>query len=88
MAKNSDRSSRLPLDASTWALTRRLLRDYVRRHVGRIVVAVLCMAAVAACTAGFTQLIKPIVNDIFVVWWLRLRQGLLAREVQRRERCR
>ena len=66
MARNSERSSRLRLDAGTWALMGRLLSDYVRRHVGRIVAAVLCMTAVALCTAGFTQLIKPIVNDIFV----------------------
>ena len=66
MAKTSEKSRRLKLDAGTWALTRRLLCDYVRRHAWRIVVALLCMAAVAACTAGFTQLIKPIVNDIFV----------------------
>ncbi len=48
------------------ALVMRLLRDYLRPHLWRIVVALFCMAVVALSTAAFTQLIKPIVNDIFV----------------------
>ncbi len=53
-------------DATTWALVRRLLGAYVRPHLGRIAAALICMAVVALCTAGFTQLIKPIIDDIFV----------------------
>ncbi|WP_420345290.1 ABC transporter ATP-binding protein [Pelagibius sp.] len=52
-------------DASTKILVRRLLRDYVIEHKYRIALAFLGMAIVAATTAGFTQLIKPVVNDIF-----------------------
>ena len=54
------------LDATTWALVSRLLGAYVRPHLGRIAAALVCMAVVALCTAGFTQLIKPIIDDIFV----------------------
>ncbi len=53
-------------DATTWALVTRLLGAYVRPHLGRIAAALICMAVVALCTAGFTQLIKPIIDDIFV----------------------
>ncbi len=53
-------------DATTWALVTRLLGAYVRPHLGRIVAALICMAVVALCTAGFTQLIKPIIDDIFL----------------------
>ncbi len=52
-------------DESTKILVRRLLRDYVIEHKYRIALALVGMAIVAATTAGFTQLIKPVVNDIF-----------------------
>ncbi|HEX9789156.1 MAG TPA: ABC transporter ATP-binding protein [Kiloniellales bacterium] len=56
----------LRLDRSTRTLVGRLLREYLRRHAVRIVIGLLCMAVVAASTAAFTQLIKPIIDDIFV----------------------
>ncbi|MHA1601334.1 MAG: ABC transporter ATP-binding protein [Alphaproteobacteria bacterium] len=59
-------SGPIHLDGTTRALVGRLLRDYLRPHVGRIAVGLLCMAIVAASTAAFTQLIKPIIDDIFV----------------------
>ncbi len=55
-----------PLDNSTQSLVRRLTREYVRPHLWRIAAAILCMAIVAASTAGFTQLIKPIVDQVFI----------------------
>ncbi len=51
---------------STQLLVRRLVRNYVRPHLWRIALALFCMAIVAASTAAFTQLIKPIINDIFI----------------------
>ena len=51
---------------STRQLVGRLLRDFVRPHTGRIALALACMAVVALSTAAFTQLIKPIIDDIFV----------------------
>ena len=54
------------LDADTRILVRRILRVYVRPHTGRILAAFVCMAIMALTTAGFTQLFKPIVDDIFL----------------------
>jgi subfamily B ATP-binding cassette protein MsbA len=51
---------------TTQALVRRLVRAYVRPHLWRIALALFCMAIVAGSTAAFTQLIKPIINDIFI----------------------
>ena len=55
-----------PFEAPTGALVKRLLAGYVRRHLARIAVALVCMVMVAGCTAAFTQLIKPIIDEIFV----------------------
>ena len=54
------------LDGATTVLMRRLFREYVRAHTGRIALALVCMAIVAASTAAFTQLSKPIIDDVFV----------------------
>ncbi len=64
MVKTTSRS--LPLDAPSRALARRLLKGYVRPQLPRLVAALLCMGVVAAATAALTQLMKPIINDIFV----------------------
>jgi len=53
-------------DEHTKVLVRRLLRDYVAEHKGRIALALVCMGVVAGTTAAFTQLIKPVVNEIFI----------------------
>jgi len=56
----------LVLDTTTKALLQRLIRVYVWPQIPRIVMAIICMAIVAAATAAFPQLIKPIINEIFV----------------------
>ncbi|MFQ5467408.1 MAG: ABC transporter ATP-binding protein, partial [Kiloniellaceae bacterium] len=53
-------------DETTYGLMRRLAREYVRPHMARLVAAVACMAVVAASTAAFTQLIKPIIDNVFI----------------------
>ncbi|MGE5766798.1 MAG: ABC transporter ATP-binding protein [Bacteroidota bacterium] len=53
-------------DEHTKVLVRRLVRDYVAEHKGRILLALLGMTIVAGTTAAFTQLIKPVVNEIFI----------------------
>ncbi|MEM7225130.1 MAG: ABC transporter ATP-binding protein [Pseudomonadota bacterium] len=63
MATTSPQS---PTDTSTKALVRRLVRDYVGAHRQKIAIALVCMVLVALTTGAFTQLIKPIINDIFV----------------------
>jgi subfamily B ATP-binding cassette protein MsbA len=47
------------------ALIGRLLRDHLRPYVGTILAGLLCGALVAVATGAFTQLIKPIIDDIF-----------------------
>jgi len=59
-------NSRLTGDPAVRALLGRLLRHYVRPHAGRLAAAVACMALVAAATAAFAQLMKPIIDEIFV----------------------
>jgi subfamily B ATP-binding cassette protein MsbA len=53
-------------DTRTLALLGRLWRNYLRPQLWRLLAAIFCMALVAATTAAFTQVIKPIINDIFV----------------------
>ncbi len=53
-------------DEHTKVLVRRLVRDYVAEHKLRIALALLGMGIVAGTTAAFTQLIKPVVNEIFI----------------------
>lgn len=47
-------------------MVKRLIADYLRPHTGRIVAALSCMVVVAVSTAAFTQLIKPIIDEIFL----------------------
>ncbi len=56
---------RVKLSAATWPLVKRVVRDYVRRHVKRILVGVLCMLAVAATTAAMAQVMEPLANQVF-----------------------
>ena len=50
----------------TYTLVKRLVRNYVMNQLGRLGLAVLCMVLAAVTTAGFTQVVKPIIDDIFV----------------------
>ena len=62
----SQRPGAARLDQTTRTLVKRLFREYVRPLMARIAAALLCMVVVAASTAAFTQIIKPIVDDVFV----------------------
>ena len=44
----------------------RLVRDHVRPHVGRLLLAVLCMAFAAGSTAALAYLIEPVLDQIFL----------------------
>ena len=44
----------------------RLVRDHVRPHVGRLVLAVLCMAFAAGSTAALAYLMEPVLDQIFL----------------------
>ncbi len=66
MSEQNTTAEASPFEAPTGALVRRLAAGYVRPHLARIAAALVCMVVVAACTAAFTQLIKPIIDEIFV----------------------
>ena len=58
-------SARPPAGASH-ALVARLFREQVRRHLGRIAVAMVCMVLTAAATAATAWLIEPVLDQVFV----------------------
>ncbi len=64
-AKAAERR-RLPLDARSWPLARRLLRGYVKPYRGTIALALGAMAVMAATTGALPQLLDPIINRILV----------------------
>jgi subfamily B ATP-binding cassette protein MsbA len=47
-------------------LVARLYRGHVRRHLGKLIVAALCMAAVAGATAANAWLMQPVLDDVFL----------------------
>ena len=49
----------------TTALVRRLVRDQLRPQAARLVLAFICMAVVAAATAGNAWLMRPVIDDVF-----------------------
>lgn len=53
------------MHASSRVLIGRLVRGYLKPHTGRLAVAVVCMMAVALCTALFAHLIEPLFDDVF-----------------------
>lgn len=48
----------------TLALIRRILRDYVALHKGKVAIATFFMIVSAALTAGFAAMIEPIIDDV------------------------
>ena len=57
----SHSTSHLP----TTLLVRRLVRDQLRPQAARLVLAFICMAIVAAATAGNAWLMQPVIDDVF-----------------------
>ena len=49
----------------TTSLVRRLVRDQLRPQAARLVLAFICMAIVAAATAGNAWLMRPVIDDVF-----------------------
>jgi subfamily B ATP-binding cassette protein MsbA len=54
------------VQSKTTALVRRLAGEFLRPHVGRLVLALVCMALVAATTAANAWLMEPVLDRIFV----------------------
>ncbi len=51
---------------STRHLLVRLVRDHVRPHLGRLLLAGLCMAVAAGATAALAYLMEPVLDQIFL----------------------
>jgi ATP-binding cassette, subfamily B, bacterial MsbA len=69
-----------PSPQSSTALIRRLLRDHVRPHAGRLLLAVGCMVVVASMTAANAWLMEPALDKVFVQHdrtWLLLAPALV-----------
>ena len=56
----------LPDGTRSVALVHRLMRDFMRRHAGKIILAFVCMGLAAASTAARAWLMEPVLDRIFV----------------------
>ncbi|MBT4879648.1 MAG: ABC transporter ATP-binding protein [Alphaproteobacteria bacterium] len=54
------------INASSYAICKRIAKHYIRKHRTRIFFAFLFMAIAAAGTAAWAKLLEPIINDIFL----------------------
>jgi len=55
-----------PRHESTHVLMRRLWRESISPYLGWLVLAVVCMAVMAAATAFSAWLMEPVVNEVFI----------------------
>ena len=62
----SDKSGISPQALSSLALVRRLVRDFIGRHAGKIALAFLCMGVAAGSTALRAWLMEPVLDRIFI----------------------
>ncbi len=63
---NQGKPSFLYRFAPTRLLMGRLLREHVRHYTGDLILALLMMLVIAACTAFFAKLIEPILDRVFI----------------------
>jgi ATP-binding cassette, subfamily B, bacterial MsbA len=61
-----DKSGISPQALSSLALVRRLVRDFIGRHAGKIALAFLCMGVAAGSTALRAWLMEPVLDRIFI----------------------
>ena len=50
----------------TWPMVKRIVKDAVAPYFGKIVLALICMALMAAATGGYAYLMDPVINEVFV----------------------
>jgi subfamily B ATP-binding cassette protein MsbA len=55
-----------PAEHATWPLLRRLVRDHVRQHWVKLLMAFACMAVAAGTAAGNAWLMQPMLDRVFV----------------------
>ena len=51
---------------SAWPVFKRLVRQHVRPHLGKLALAALCMIVAAASTALTAQVIEPALDEVFI----------------------
>src|SRR5204863_2260230 len=61
-----DKSGISPQALSSLALVRRLVRDFIWRHAGKIAFAFVCMGIAAGSTALRAWLMEPVLDRIFI----------------------
>lgn len=65
-APNHEILARKPvMTASSWQLIKRLLKDYVRPHLGTFMIALMFMLVSAAMTGVMAKLMEPVIDRIF-----------------------
>ena len=47
-------------------MVKRIVQDAVAPYFGKIVLALICMALMAAATGGYAYLMDPVINEVFV----------------------
>ena len=52
--------------ASTRYLLSRLVRDFVKPYISRLILAGLCMALAAGATAALAYLMEPVLDQVFI----------------------
>lgn len=62
----SDSSNNRATKQSPWLLVKRMWRDYLRFHLGKMAFAILCMILVAASTGAQVQLVEPALDRLLV----------------------
>lgn len=66
LAEQKRKRQKFRLDQPTRKLARRIWHDYVRHHMGPILLAVVCMVIVAAAAGGQARLIEPALDRVLV----------------------
>jgi len=66
LAEQKRKKQKFRLDQPTRKLARRIWHDYVRHHMGPILLAVVCMVIVAASAGGQARLIEPALDRVLV----------------------
>ncbi|MGE4011841.1 MAG: ABC transporter ATP-binding protein [Alphaproteobacteria bacterium] len=56
------KKKRLAIDRQTWPIVKRIVREYMRRHWPRLLLALACMVVAAAATAAMAKYIEPILD--------------------------
>ena len=85
MAAGSKSAGRLPLDARTLPMVKRLVRDYLLRYWLRIALAFALLGLVSACTATIPFILKELLDSAFSggaaaesAWLTRAIDGLFS----------